>query len=314
MAFREIKYLGQYSARSQIRENMIWRLREAFTNIGGYYNISSGTYSYNGVTDMAILKPAFRSEISSTSTGYKFWQGVSPDWVWETVSPEYTGGTDRILVSGIHINGQFYPTGTTGQYSFYVDYARGGVVFNNELNAATQIYCNRSERAVFIYPTKSANYKTIFVEHLKRFENYVPGSGNDALPTELRSFLPAVFVDVTQSNAEPFQLGDITNMQHYTVLLDVIAEDPALHDTLVDSALSLASQGIKMFDVNQVVQNKQLPLNYKGELENATTSDALYASYPWKTGRFDNNPIEIEGYTALPLYKSTVTIDFEIVL
>lgn len=314
MPFRDIQYLGQYSARSQIRENMIWRLREAFTNIGAYYNISSGTYSYDGTTDMAILKPAFRSEISSTSTGYKFWQGISPDWVWEDVSPQYTGGSNPIVVSGITINETFYPTGTTGQYSFYVDYARGGVMFNNELNSATQIYCNRSERAVFIYPTKSSKYKTLFVEHLKRFETYTPGSGNDSMPSELRSFLPAVFVDVTQSNGSPFQLGDINNLQNYTVSFDILAENAALHDTLVDSTLSLASQGTKLFDVNKAVENKKLPLNYKGELENKITTDQLYALYPWKTGRFDNNPVEIEGYTALPLYKSTVTIDFEIVL
>jgi hypothetical protein len=310
--FRNLTYLGQYSNRAQIRENLTWRLREAFINIGAYYNISSGTKSFDG-SEMAVLKPSYRPELHNSS-GFKFWQGLSSDWVWENASPAYTGGTNPIQVSGIFINDTFYPTGTTGTYEYYVDYARGGVVFTNALTeSGNTIYCNRSERAVFVYPTKSSQYKLLFTEHLKRFENYTPGSGVDSIPNELRSFMPAIFIDVSQSNGDPLQLGDINKLQNFSIALDIVSEDPGLHDTIVDATLALAGQGVKMFDVDKAIENRKYPLDYKGQVENRISADQLYALYPWKTGRFDYNPTEIEGYTALPIYKSTVVFDFEIV-
>ena len=309
--FRKLTYLGQYSNRSQIRENIIWRIREAFTNIGAYYNMVSGAKTYDG-SDIWALKPGYRTEFAE-STGFRFWQGTSTDWVWENAELKYTGGSLPLKVSGVYVDGSFYPTGTVGNKAFYVDYAKGAIVFDNPQNSGSQIYCERSERAVFIYPTKSTQYKTIFTEHMRRFENYAPGSGNDTAMAEMRSFLPAIFVDVQQNDSNSLQLGDITKIQNFSVSFDILCEDAALHDTLVDSILGLYGQSIQMFDVNQVVENKKLPLNYRGEIDiSGVSASGLYALYPWKSGRFSEDPVELEGYTALPLYKSTVNFDFEI--
>jgi hypothetical protein len=71
MPFRDIQYLGQYSARSQIRENMIWRLREAFTNIGAYYNISPGTSTTDCTTVLPCqISPGLNKQICCKSPDF----------------------------------------------------------------------------------------------------------------------------------------------------------------------------------------------------------------------------------------------------
>lgn len=310
MIFRNVNYFGEYTPRSQIRENIIWQLRESLINLGAYYNISSGNIGYGG-EDISILKPSYRPQ----DTGFKFWRGLSADWVWESATPTYTGGQQPISISGIWMNGTFLPTGTTGNNEFYIDYARGGVVFASEKPKTTIVACNRTERAGFVYPTKSTQYKTLFVEHLRQFESYVPGSGVDALPPELQAFLPAIFVDVTQTNGVPFQLGNIDKIQNFEIVFDVVCEDPFSHDVLSDCVLSLASQGTVLFDLNQAISNNKFPLDYKGALINQTAaSSGLQALYPWKTARMEDNFIENDGFTTLPLYKTTIAGEINIIL
>ena len=310
MLFRNVNYFGEYTARSQIRENIIWQLRESLVNIGAYYNISSGVKGYQN-EDISLLKPSYRPEDS----GFKLWRGLSANWIWETSTPTYTGGAPTISISGIWMNGTFLPTGTTGANEFYVDYAKGGVVFTTAKPENTQLFCNRSERVGFVYPTKSTQYKTLFVEHLRQFESYVPGSGTDAMPVELKAFLPAIFVDVTQSHGKPFQIGSVDKAQGFELVFDVVCEDPFSHDTLVDCILSLASQGTMLFDVNQSINNNKFPLDYRGALVNqSVTCLELQTLYPWKKAHMEDNFMENDGFTTLPLFKTTVTAEINIIL
>ena len=59
MALKNITYFGQATNRTQVRENIIWYLKDAFLNAGGYYNVTSGVLVLDGTgyRDASLLEP-----------------------------------------------------------------------------------------------------------------------------------------------------------------------------------------------------------------------------------------------------------------
>ena len=310
MALRNINYFGQATNRTHIRENVMWMLKESFINAGGYYNISSGTLGYDG-SDLSVMAASYQPEHSN----FQFWKGMSHQWVWESgIIPTYTGGSDPIQVSGIYVSGVFYPSGDGGQYDHYIDYNRGGIVFTSAMPSGLNVFCDRSERATFIYPAESNEYRELLFEQLRLYDN-IPGSGLDTISPEFSSFLPAIFVKVDQSRTTPYELGSMAKFVDFRITFDIFSEDLQQLDFLRDSCLSLEGQPMKTFDVNDVSDNNKLPLDYKGRLRtgNALIRSQLLSSYPWKTGRFLENAVETKLPDIMPMMRSRVIIDFQIV-
>jgi len=311
MALKNINFFGQATNRTQIRENIISYLKDQFIQVGGYYNVTSGILDYDG-NDASLLQP---SHIPGAS-GFQFWSTRSNDLVWETgVQPKYTGGQNPITpISGIYINDAFVPTGTTGANQFYVDYARGGVFFQNSAKASgTKIWMERSERSAFVYQNESNEYRTLIYEHQRYFDN-PPGSGQDTIPKHLKAFLPAIFVDIQHASNQPYQLGSTSMFKSYRIDFDIFAEDIRQFDFLRDACISLEAGRINMYDVNKVEESGFFPLNYRGERqENPQTFSGLVNLFPFKLGNFGENVSERRTYTPYPLHATTITHRFEIV-
>ena len=309
MALRNINYFGEATNRTQVRENVIWMLNEAFLSAGGYYNISSGTLGYDD-EDLSELTPSYQPEHSN----FQFWKGMSHKWGWESgLNPTYTGGVDPIAVSGIYVSGLFYPSGDGGQYDHYVDYNRGGVVFTNPMPSGLNVFCNRSERAAFIYPSESNEFRRILTEQLRVFDE-VPGSGMDTLSPELSSYMPSIFVKIEHNKTSPYELGSASKFIDFKIIMDVFSEDLQQLDFLRDACLSLEGQPMKTFNVNEVSSNNKFPLDYKGRLRGeAQTRSQLLSSYSWKTGKFLENAQEVKMPDILPVMRSRVIIDFQII-
>lgn len=310
MALKNITYFGQATNRTQLRENLILKLKDSFIGVGGYYNIESGVVGYDG-EDLSELKPS----VYPGESNFKFWRGLSNDWVWESGTQiNFTGGSEPIVVSGIYIDNAFYPTGIGGQYEYYVDYLRGGIRFiNTAITSGTSVRVNRSERASFVYPNESNEYRQLMMEH-QRFFNEAPGSGVDSVPMHLKAFLPAVFVDIQMDRNRPYELGSSAMFKSFRVDLDIFAEDLRQFDFLRDACISLEGSTINLFDVNQVEQSGFYPLNYRGERnENPQSLSGLLDLFFWKKGKFSENIVERRNYTPYPLHSSTITHRFEIV-
>jgi len=316
MALNNLTVFGQSSSIVQVSQNVEWFLRDAMLNRGGYFNITSGMKNYEG-NDISLLKPSYQPEHSN----FQFWKGNSHQWIWESganTNATYTGGADTILVSGVYISDTFYPTGNLS-IPFYIDYNRGGVVFNSPRPSSDIIRCDRSERASFVYDADSNEYRTIMKSHLRGLSN-TPGSGTDAFAPELSVFLPAIFVSVSNPKNTPYQLGDSSQFKDYKIDLDIFAENKHEFDFLRGFCQDLYLESIEMFDYNDVLSNNELPLDYLGRFKMETSNvpareiTALGTKYNWRKGVFLENTRENIFPNILPIHRARVSLEFQIVI
>jgi len=308
MALKNITYFGQATNRTQVRENIIWYLKDAFLNAGGYYNITSGVLILDGTgfRDSSLLEPTSDS---------RRWRGISHDWVWETgINPSYAGGEGPFRVSGVYVEDVFYPTGTVGNYAHTVDYNQGCIVFNSPVPSGTKVWAERSERAAFVYPAESNEYRQIMYEHRRVFDDH-PGSGQDIFPQTLKAFLPAVFIDVSHKNNRAYELGSSSQRKTFGIEAQVFSEDLSQFDFLRDACISLENGAFMMFDANQVSANNAYPHTFSGTLssENAQMFSGLVDLYPWKRGNFTDRVVERSQFSPLPLQVSTINLEFQLV-
>ena len=310
MVLKNVNYFGQATNRTQIRENIIWYLRDSFINAGGYYNIASGTLGFDG-TDVSLLQPSHHPDKGK----FQVWKGLSHEWVWETgINATYAGGASPALVSGVYIEDVFYPTGTTGTYAFDVDYGKGAIVFKNKSFASgTKIWAERSERAAFVYPAESNEYRQIIYEHERVF-NDPPGSGQDTFGSNLKAFLPAVFVDVSHGRNKAYQIGSNSHIKTFGITMEVFSEDLRQFDFLRDACIGLETQSFTMYDSNTVQSSGAYPLRYDGTLSPTPQQfSGLVDLYPWKNGSFGDLVVERKVNSPLPLQIASIKLEFEII-
>lgn len=308
MLFRDIQYFGQLTTRSLIRENVMAHLSQALINAGGYYNMPTGTYGYYG-NDFSQLRPSYDPQYSN----FRFWAGSSSDWVWESQSPTYSNGTPPLIASGIIVSGVFYPEKNGGVYDHYIDYARGGVVFTNPQPSGLNVFCQHSERAGFVYSSTGPEYRRLFNAHLSNWQNSPPGSGYDEMPNDIKTFLPAIFIDVKRSYGIPYELGSAARMDTYTISFDVVAEDTPHYEFLMDCCVSLQTSTIKGYNSNSISSGGYYGLNLDGSLNpNRLSVDQRSQQYFWKNLRFTETASETDTFIALPLIRGGVSVDLEV--
>ena len=305
---RGINYFGELTTRSIIRENVIAKLSQAMIDAGGYYNFPIGGYGID-ILDLSQLRASSLPGVED----FKFWAGNSSNWVWEQQNATYTGGAEPIVPSGIFVSGQFYEEKDGGIYDHYIDYARGGVVFTNPQPSGLQVFCEHSERAGFVYSLTGPEYRRVFNAHLRNWHTTAPGSGYDEISQDIKTYLPAVFVDVKRSYGVPYELGSATRMDKYLISFDVIAEDVIHYDFLMDCCTSLQTNSIIAYDPNSIRSLGLYGLNYDGTLnENRLSFDERSAQYFWKNLRFTENAIETDSYMALPVIRGSISVELEI--
>ncbi len=316
MAFRNINFFGEVTERKQIRENLIWFLRDQLLTFGAYYNMGTGVVDPNN-RPYSRLFPSYQPEYTGVPNKTTFFKGYSNNWVWESGVTLAFSGTEPIPASGLWVGTGFIPAASSGNYAHYIDYQRGGVVFNTAVSTGTIVNCYRTERAAFVYSSDSNELRRINTDHLKVYQqlNYPVGSGFDAVPPEYSTFLPAVFVDVKLRKTDPYELGNSIQWRHFDVTLDIVATSIDQFDILHDICTNLQNQTIWMFDVQDTLDAGKYPLDYLGRLKSdAMIRSTLLSSYPWRKGRFLEDSKEQMYAPILPVHRGTVKIGFEVIL
>lgn len=251
---------------NEIQDNLVEFFDWALLQKGNYYNVTLGELSPNN-QDYSKL----RLSSSPHHTNGTVWEGFRKNWVWQSgVSsnpPPIVGNNNSIPgISGIYVNNTFYPSSTSGTYSYKVDYYNGRVIFNNPIPTGSVVKVEYSYKYInIIYANnlpwiREIQYRTL--DFPSSFNN--TNKGEFDVPAESRIQLPAIAIEmVPRRTLKGYQLGG-GQFVDTDVLFHCLAEDEFTRNKLVDIVSLQNDKTIRMFDSNSITNSGDFPLDYRG--------------------------------------------------
>lgn len=280
---------------------------------GAFQNVTiptSGLYGGNMCQLNLVDEPNYNAG--------QVWQGFRSNWVWET-GVEYP--TQPIRVSGVRVNGTFYPSSTTGIYKHHIDYPNGRVVFDSAISTTSTVTCEYSVRTCHFSTSESFWWKEIQFDSFRldspQFSQ--TGSGIWSILAPYRVQLPHVIIEaIPQTNRIPREIGNETFTVQQQVLFHILTENPIDRKKLHDIITYQQEKSIITFDKNLVAAASGFPLDINGSVAaNAKMYPDMVKDppngYSWKIMRFakmqsrDQAPVH-------PLFYATVHGTVEIVI
>lgn len=238
----------------------------------------------------------------------RVYEGMGPSWAWETDVSTVSGANDSNVfqVSGVYINNTFYPIGTSGVYSFYVDYLNGRVIFDNA-QSGINVKAEYVFRDIDVFSIDSHKWKTIVDEYSKRFEDLeeLSPSGMASILKEHRVWLPCVVVDVRETQPRPLQLGggEIVDAE---IDYHIFSENSYVNRRIGDTLNNQYHKRLNLYDISSAPH----PYYANGALySGALTYPQLanrHSEYFWTNAHIDESmilPMRDDG----DLYRSTIT-------
>lgn len=275
--FKGVVNIGDAQLGNQIPANMIEFCKWGMLCIGGFWNVNlTTTLPYGG--NPATLRPCDDNRYPAGL----IWEGYKNNWVWET-GVEYS--SQPIQISGIYVNGTFYPTGTNNPtYAYNISYPLGRVIFNNPIPTNSVVQCEYSYHQYGFYPADTEWYHTL-LDGLNRIDDYQynwQGSGIWSVFSDNRISFPAVVVEsVPIRKFVPKSLGG-GQWCYQSVNFTVFADDPSDRNILVDILTYQNEKRFFMFDQNAMAASGSYPLNAYGYLVNPQlTYPTLVNNYYW---------------------------------
>jgi hypothetical protein len=272
---------GGYELTDQLLYNLKYFVDWGIVNNGGYNNHNLGTESFYE-NDESQLKLAIDERYPSGQV----WEGIGREWVWESGVTAPSGGIDPINISGIYVNGVFYPRDTSGVYAHHIDYRHGRVIFDLPQSFDDTIQVEYSSRKVFVGFADSLEFQQLLLNALEEFLTDVTPSGTPSRDHQI--WLPAIFIDLDRGKQEGLQLGG-GQIKTRTVIFHVFADNPYDRNLLMDW---LDYQTRKVFwtaDLNAI----PFPFDHYGDLEsNVTNWLDLTSNYPWKKIRVTDGTVQ----------------------
>lgn len=314
---RHVTNFHQPLVSNNIESNIMAFFDWGLLNVGGFYNVTVSTSGTDGGNFSRL-----RADNFNFPSG-KVWEGVRKQWIWESglsynISP--------ISISGVNVNANFYPIGTTGQYSYHIDYPNGRVIFDNPINSASVVSCEYSYRHYQFYNGDAPWWKELqrnsFRVDSEQF--LMSGSGAWSKPPEQRIQLPAIVIEASPAiNRTPYEIGHLSHYHNQEVRFHVITENnydaTFAHDVITNQwECTIAS-----FDKNKLISSGVFPLNQWGDKQdNAMCYPELANRYNWKDITLkefrswlnDNVGLTNDFQSQLPVYYSTIRGIVQVIL
>lgn len=280
--FRNVNNVGESLVSDNIEANLIGYLQWGFLEVGAYFNIRIPTSgAYGGNAHRLRL-----SELQGYSTG-QVWEAFRKDWIWESGIPY---STPPIKVSGIYVNGSYYPTSDTGVYAHAIDYVHGRVIFHSPIATGSVVTCEYSPRYIHVNNVDAPWFKQIQPNSLRpdglQFTQF--GSGLWSIPAEKRVQLPAIIVEVIPSvNKVGYQIGDLAAWHKQEVRFHLISETHKDLMWMHDCITNQFETDIDTFDKNVIRASGAFPLTSSGTIvSNPKSYLNLIDLFKWKSIRF----------------------------
>jgi hypothetical protein len=130
-------------------------------------------------------------------------------------------------------------------------------------------------------------------------DNYTPGS---------KSYLPCIFVGISNYNSTPKELGWNAKYVEGLIEFEILANNPSDRKRLSDLCYNLENDSFVVYDIN----SSPKALNINGELINNVDYRKLSLTYPLCLGTFSENGTVSKSQAYYPLHYGKVRIGFEI--
>lgn len=253
---------------NNVQDSLIEYLDWALLDKGNYFNVTKGELSPNG-QDMSKL----RMSSNDAYVSGQVWEGFRANWVWQSgvsgvdmEAPIVGTNIEKPGISGVYIDDQFEPTSGVGQYSHYVDYFNGRVVFDNALPTGTTVQAEYSYKYINVVYANNVPWlreiQTKTQQPISSF--YKQSTGAWDIPPESRLQLPAIAIEVVPTRKfKGYQLGG--GQWVYTdILAHCIAEDEMTRNKLVDIISFQNDKIVYNIDSNALNSNDAYPLDQNG--------------------------------------------------
>lgn len=252
--FNHVFNIGQRDIVSSLEDNVKSFLDYSFLNIGAFVNVNIPLSNANSMGPHKLIAVSGDAALPYPKT----WETSRKDWIYETgVSYQ---NSQPINITGIYLNNVFLPVPTgSGSYSYSLNYPKGRVTFNNNINSNSQVYMNYSHRLVQIY--KSSD--NIWWKEIEK-NNYNPST---YLSNDIQ--LPSIVLQIVpRSVSIPHELGNTANILQQDMLLHIFSETSIQRNNIIDILLKQKDNTIILYDINKVIKNNVQALNYRGEINN----------------------------------------------
>lgn len=255
-----VSEFGQTMLEQSLKVNLVSFLEWGFLNIGGFANVrvgASGTYGGS----LSELRPVQHPNYQDG----RVWEAFRGNWVWET-GLNYS--QQPIGISGVFINSIFYPTATSGNYSYKLNYPLGYVIFASSLPLTSQVNLEYSYKKVTVQGDTVPWFREMMSNSYRpddpSFNQFGSGHWNSLASTRLQ--YPAVIVEVApQTNFQPAAIGGHF-YRDQDVIFHAFAENPGDANKIRDIIKAQENKTIYLFDVDRVNTAGRYPLFMNGSV------------------------------------------------
>lgn len=304
---------GDATITTHIAENLISFFDYGIVEKSGFINVeipSTGYYDGNDHQLRTVADPRYNNG--------QVWEAFRSNWVWESGLGALTS-TDSSYpgVSGVYVDGAFYPTSTTGTYSHHINHPLGRVIFDTAIDTESTVSCEYSYKYVNVLRVNGLDWFKQIQQNSERSDNinFINNSGEWGILGDNRLQLPAIGIELVNSRRMVgYQLGGGQTV-FTDFLFHCVAEDGYTRDHLVDIISLQNEKVLKSYDLNNISSNNVFPLDYRG----VPASGAL--RYPDLVASYEGNHIRLRDVSIDSIYSlspnihiGTVKIRTEVIL
>lgn len=307
-----ISHVGKFGPTEIVRDNLISFFDWGLIDTGGYFNVQIPT---SGVYGGQFHK--LRSVIDTRYTTGQVWEGFRKNWIWES---GLTNTPAPVSISGVNVNGTFYPSNTVGAYSHYINYPLGRIVFNSPIATSATVTAEYSPKLVQVFNLgdipglRQVQYGSFRIDDGTFFSS----SGNWTIPSENRVQMPALGVVLGGVESyKPFQIGG-GQYKYNDVYVHVFTEEEDMGLRLADIISQQKEKVINLYDLNLMNSSNYKTLNHLGSKSSAPKTypqlvqPSSEGGFAYKSLYFPKSQVLSAGWVNNSLYHSIVKLTTEI--
>jgi hypothetical protein len=259
----------QHTTSNDIQDNLIEYFDWSLLEKGNYFNSTLGELSPDS-QDYSRLRPSKDENF----TGGQAWDGFRKNWIWQSGVSGVQGYHDPIIgdnhekpgVSGVWVDDTFYRSDTAGDYSHYVDYFNGRIIFDTAIPTGSKVQVEHSYKYInVVYANNLPWIKELQSNSLTVPDNFLTNEKGDVnLPQQAKFQMPLIGVEIVPMRKfTGYQIGGGQWIQQ-DVIFHCLAEDEYTRNKLIDIVSLQNDKTICLFDSNRINSDNKFPINHNG--------------------------------------------------